>query len=118
MALLNDVVTPSRVTAFNKNYKTTLREWPNGRTSAKRNWATALHDITVFYDGISLTEYQALLAHFDSNNGMFGVFTVTDTHTSTTYNVRFADDSFARTAISPNTIGRYNITLRLREVKT
>lgn len=117
MALLNDTLEPNRVKSLEREFKTIKRVWPNGRTTAKRQWALPLHTLEIEYEGITLSEYDSLVTFFDSVSGGFGTFTVRDNHDATVYTVRFADDTLRRRNVRPNVKGLYFITFRVEEDK-
>lgn len=117
MTTLNDIVPPTRITRADREYKTTYREWPNGRDTVKRHRIYPKHEWDVEWDGITLEEFEALCDHFDSVFGRFGVFQFIDTHNGLTYNVRYADDTLSRRNVHRNVRGLYYIRLRLREDK-
>lgn len=117
MALLNDTLEPSRITSLEKEYNTTIRTWPNGRTTAKRNWASPLNRLEVEFEGITLTEYNSLKTFFDTESGRHGVWTLRDNHDDTIYSVRFADDILRRRNVRPNVKGLYVIRFRVIEDK-
>jgi hypothetical protein len=117
VALINDTLEPSRVRSLDIEHKTTLRTWPNGRTTSKRNWATPLHHLEIEYEGITLTEYNLLKAFYNGEFGRHGVWTLRDNHDNTVYTVRFADDRLRRLNVRPNVKGLYVIRFRVIEDK-
>ncbi|MDX5370108.1 MAG: DUF2460 domain-containing protein [Alphaproteobacteria bacterium] len=118
MTRINDVVAPSRITKAEVEWKTEVKDWPNGRRSAKRLWSSPRHTFDVEWDGISLAEYTLLKAHFNANFGRYGVFELLDTHDSTVYSVSYEDDSLGRENVRPNTAGLYRLRVTLVEEKT
>lgn len=117
MALLNDVLTPSRILNSKTRFKTTIKEWPNGRTSAKKNWANPLTEFDVEFDGITLVDFGNLKQFFVDNAGQYGVFRFRDTNDNVIYDVRFGEDVLQRKPIRKNVRGLYKIRIKLKEVK-
>ena len=117
MTLINSVVTPSRVTKSSSKWSTIKKTWPSGRTTAKRSWGSPQAFFELEWDGITLTEYNLLKAHFAANSGCYGVFTLTDTHDSVTYNVRYTSDELSRDNVNPNVRGLYKIKIQFEEDK-
>lgn len=117
MSHLNDVLAPSRITNMGTEFKTKKKQWPNGRTTARREWDQPLHQFEVEWDGITLAEFDALRDHFVARSGGYAVFTFTDTHTDTIYNVRYADDRLMRPPVKKNVRGLYKVKVKLEEDK-
>lgn len=113
---INDIgVSPSRVRAASQEWSTTKRRWPNGRTTAKRNWSAKLREWQLEYEGITLTELNLLIAHHDSAFGEQLTFLFEDPHTATTYTVGYASDELRRESLRPNIRGRYTVKFTLEE---
>ena len=116
-AKLNDVLTPARIRRASVEHGVEMKVWPNGRTTARRNWASPLHRFEVEFDGISLAEWQALKAHYDSVSGQFDTFTFEDTHDGTEYVVRYDNKTLERRNATPNSGGVYKVRVKLVEHK-
>ncbi len=117
MVAINSVVEPTRISSLGVEWKTTRKTWQNGRTTSKRLWATPLHTFEVEWEGINESQYSALKAFFNDQYGEWGVFDLIDTHTNTTYQVSFDDDTLKRENIRPNVRGLYRIRLKFQEDK-
>lgn len=116
-AKINTVAPISRITDMTTNWNTNKKEYPNGRVTVQRNWTTPKMYWTVEFDALTSAEYTALRDHFNSCSGTFLTFYFDDTHTSTTYTVRYADDALGRSPIHPNVRGRYNVKIKLEQNK-
>ena len=116
-AKINTIATISRIVDMQTAWNNTGKEFPNGRVTKQRNWTTPKHFWMVEFDALTLTDYNLLRTHFNDCSGSFLTFQFDDTHTGTTYTVRYADDSLGRTPINPNVRGRYNVKVKLEQNK-
>lgn len=91
-------VKPSHVTSVDVTQKTTSKKWPNGRITARREWAEPKYEFELEYNGISFAQYQLIEQHFLSMGGKFTEFDFTDERTSpsTLYLVRYNQDDLTR----------------------
>lgn len=113
---LNDVLEPSNTRRAATEWKTDKKTWPNGRTTARRMWSQPRHSFELEFDGINLTEYQALQGHFNEHSGGYATFPFTDPHSGLTYTVRYDDDELERRMVR-NVRGLYRVRVKLEESK-
>lgn len=116
MAHLNDTLAPTHITEAAVEFDTDRKRYKNGRLSVKRNRFTPVRRLTLEWDGISLSEYQALEGFFIARSGGYESFTVTDTHTGSTYTVKFEDDEIKRRPVRRNLRGLYRVRLEVSTV--
>jgi hypothetical protein len=112
---LNSVAEPNRTAKKTIEWQTTVKRWPNGRRSARRNWTNSLKHFEIEYDAINLTTLTALEAFFNSHQGEYATFTFTDNHTGITYTVAFDQPTFDREMVIANSRGVYKVKLKLVE---
>ncbi len=115
-AKLNTVIPISRVLEAAPEFKTSIKSWPNGRTTARREWASSRRSWEIEYDGITLAQFQLLEAHFAANYGRYGTFAFDDPHTGQSFTVRYDQDELNRKPVKPNT-RIYKVRVKLQQVK-
>jgi hypothetical protein len=113
-ARLNTVLAPSRIVNVQVKWLVDTKRWPNGMVTSRLNRTTPLYFWEIEFDGITLAQWNALKAHYDSAKGRHLPFEFQDTHTNTVYSVRYASDLTRPPAVA-NVRGLYKLRINLEE---
>nr|DAR57085.1 MAG TPA: TIGR02217 family protein [Caudoviricetes sp.] len=95
---------PQFVFAYGPQFKTEISSFESGKEQRRQKWSTDRKRFHLVYNHIAAATAAAILAEFESCKGAFSTFSWTNPADSTSYTVRFVEDSLQLQYVTTNVV--------------
>lgn len=91
---------PQYVFSYGPSYKTSITEFDSGKEQRRQKWASPRHRFHLVYNAITKAQADLMVAEFDANKGAYTSFSWTNPADTTSYTVRFVEDTLMQEFIT------------------